>query len=366
MLGLWIATALADDPSTVNVGGLVEAYYAYNLNNPANGVTALRGFDSRHDSAALSLAAVHVAVNHPTLRGRVALQAGATPASYFAAEPSTAGGFAVAPTDATTFRAVREAWVGGRAPVLGGLSVDGGVFLSPVGFDSIAVKDNRFWSLSNLGVGLPFYFTGARAVLDLDQGTVLTLGAFNGWNSVVDNNRGKSVALYATHTFASGASAQVLYLGGPELPTAGAPWRHTFDAWATFPVGPVTLLAGADAGLEARDAGMRSWQAGQLGADVTVDDWSFGVRGDVFREDGPDDALGSIFWPTPLLGEVTASAGFRPTDGLLVRLEARHDRAADPVFFGDDPTLPTETTQTTVTLGVTGWFDTKIPFPTEE
>ena len=37
------------------------------------------------------------------------------------------------------------------------------------------------------------YQTGARAVYELTDEWSLALGVYNGWNSVVDNNRYKSV-----------------------------------------------------------------------------------------------------------------------------------------------------------------------------
>jgi len=178
MLLTLIPLALAGDPlpaPTVELGGFVETYVAHNFNNPANGVTNLRGFDARSDTFALSLASVSVGLKHKFFATKVALQVGPTAASYFGAEPTTASGFGVASTSAANLQFVREAWAGGTAPVLGGLTFEGGVFLSPVGYDSIAVKDNHFWSLSNLGVGLPFYFTGARVRQDFGQGTVLTV-----------------------------------------------------------------------------------------------------------------------------------------------------------------------------------------------
>ena len=85
--------------------------------------------------------------------------------------------------------------------------------------------------------------------------------------------------------------------------------------------------------------------------------WWRGARGDVFYEVGSDDALGAIFWPNSLLGEVTVGATHQLAPGVIVRLEARHDRAVDPVFFADDPVSPKETQQTTFTLGLSSSFE---------
>lgn len=361
MLALFVSfLAVAAEPaptSAVSAGGFVEAYYGFNLNQPANGITALRGFDARHNSTTLSLASVHVAVEEPVLRGRVALQAGPTARSYFAAEPEAPGGPGVAGIGAADLHVIREAWVGGQAPVGEGLRVDAGVFLSPVGYDAIAVHENRFWSLSNLGVGLPFYFTGLRAEQSLADGWTVGAGLFNGWNKVVDDNPGKTVMLNLGRSWDSEAVFQVLYLGGVEG-AAGAPWRHLFDAWVDVPVGRVALIGGLNGGFELREGGTHHWQAGQVGVEVTLAErWTAGLRADVFQERGPDPLTQHVFWPTTRLGEGTVSIGWRPADGLLVRLEGRHDRAADEVFFAGDAALPSSASQSTVTLGVTGWFE---------
>lgn len=353
------ARAAEDAGAGLAVGGFVEAYGAWNTNRPDNGVTALRGFDGRHGTFALSLASVHAGVDHGALRGRVALQAGPTALSYFAAEPATAAGPGVAPTGASALHVVREAWAGTAVETgPGRLELDGGVFLSPVGYDAIAVKDNRFWSLSHLGVGLPFYFTGLRATQRFSgAGGALTVGLFNGWNSIVDNNTGKTAMLSYGQVADSGAEFQVLTMGGVEQAT-GSDWRQLLDVWADVPVGPVGVLVGLDGGLEARAGGLHHWQAGQVGAE-----WSgegglrAGARADVFREDGPSGLAGNIFWPTRMIGSGTAAMGWTPGPGFLVRVEARHDRAADPVFFAAGSLRPTASAQTTVTLGVTGWFN---------
>jgi hypothetical protein len=191
------------------------------------------------------------------------------------------------------------------------------------------------------------------------------LGAFNGASNAGDGNRGKSLSAWFHHPLPEGA-VQVLYFGGPEGNGDHRPWRHLFDGWVQAGVGRVTLVLAGNAGFEVFDLGTRSWQGLQGSIDVEVRDGvTVGVRVDGVSEDTPTGVAGNLSWPTSRLVDVTVGAGWRPTEGLLVRLEARHDQAADPIFFADDPLVPTERTQTTVTIGVTGWFDARIPLPTD-
>jgi len=115
------------------VGGFIETYGSWNTNNPANGITAWRFFDSRHATFTLSLASIHVEVQDPVLRGKVALQTGQTALGYFLAEPDLPGTAGVPPTSAASMHVIREAWVGGHLDVAAGLDVDAGVFLTPAG-----------------------------------------------------------------------------------------------------------------------------------------------------------------------------------------------------------------------------------------
>jgi hypothetical protein len=174
-------------------------------------------------------------------RGIIALQTGTVPAALYATEPTGAGAFAS--TGAQQLSIVREAW--GGATLARGLTLDAGVFLSPVGFDGAAAKDNRFWSLSNLGVGLPFYLTGVRLSAPLGENTTLTGGVFNGWNRIFDDNEGKTVGLWVDHQFAQGARLHALYIGGAEG-AGDRPWRHTVDVWADLPPRPGESLGRRD------------------------------------------------------------------------------------------------------------------------
>ena len=70
-----------------------------------------------------------------------------------------------------------------------------------------------------------------------------------------------------------------------------------------------------------------------------------------------------IFWPTDWVASGTATLEYRPADNLSLRLEYRHDHAADDVYFGGAVELDAELTpvpdrraQDTVTAGITAWL----------
>lgn len=324
----------------------------------------LRGFDNRHDSITLSNAVLDVTAVRGPVSARVALQVGTTPDTYYAFETVAPG--AGLPTSADSFRHVQQAYASWNA---GALTAEAGLFLSPVGIEGIAVRDNLNWSRSNLFVGLPFYHSGARVIAPVGPLTV-TGAVFNGWNCIVDNNRDKSVVLQAAYK--GPVTASLLYFGGNERPAGapeGRPWRHLVDANVTWDATDrITLAAHANAGQEENRVGTSGWTAAAGYARVRVLPvlW-IAARGDVFQETVAEDAgiaASSIFWPVESLSSVTGTVGIEPAEGLSIRLEFRHDTADADAFYEDDvagdgfttPFTPNAKTQDTFTIGVVAGF----------
>ena len=340
----------------VTVGGYVETYYQLNLRLPSNQITNLRGFDNRDRTFTLSNVALDVKGERGPLTTRVIFQVGTTPTIYYSAEPEGGAELWKYLQQATlTYATAHE------------LTVEAGLFPSPIGPEVFAIKDNLNWSRSNLFFGLPFYHTGARVSKPLGSGWTGTLAAYAGWNSVVDNNKYPSVTASAAY-IGDRVSGQLLYFGGIERPT-GAPegnaWRHLFDALATLTLSDEASVGGqANAGVESNDFGTSSWVAvAGYGKLALTEKLYVAVRGDYFFEQVADGA-GAIFWPTEWIASGTSTLAMQPTDGLSVRLEYRHDQAKDNVFFGGTvdgdgamaPYVPNRHAQDTVTLGATAWF----------
>jgi hypothetical protein len=363
--------ALADDVMTTKVsfGGYVETYYSLNLRLPSNHINNLRGFDNRERTFTLSNVALDGSGERGPLKARLVLQVGTTPSTYFLAEPSLAGTAAVNATNGELWKYVQQATLAYAGP--GELVVDAGLFPSPVGLEVIPVKDNWNWSRSNLFFGLPFYHTGLRAAYPLGHGWTGMLHAYNGWNSVVDNNVYPSIGLSVTYADEK-TTAQFLYFGGIERPT-GAPegnaWRNLFDAYTTYAISDQTSIAFQfDAGVEPNNFGTSAWAAGALYGKVQLSSKLYAAaRGDYFREwvaEKSGVSAAAIFWPTQWISSGTVTLAAQPIDGLSVRLEFRHDHAKTPAFFGGTvagdgvttPYVPNRRAQETLTLGATAWF----------
>jgi len=353
--------------------GYIEAYYAYNLNRPSNGITNFRAFDNRHNTFTLSNAALGANFEAGPVGGRLILQIGSTPSTYYLGEPHAPGASGANASGAEVWKYLQEAFVTYKAPVGRGLLFQLGLSASPIGIEVFAVKDNWNWSRSNLFYGLPYYHTGLRATYELTDEISATVGVFNGWNSVVDNNESKSVQASLTYKADNRISVQALYFGGVERPR-GAPegpaWRHHLDAFGQYNVTDwLSVAAEGDYGWEWNRIGLADWAAGSIYARVQpIDRLYVALRADRFHE---NLARGNGATSVPLffsgvdwVSSGTLTLDVRPHPQASVRLEYRHDDAGGPLYFhrqveGDGTTTPyiaNATTQDTVLLGATAWF----------
>lgn len=356
-----------DPPAPWVLSAYVEAFYQLNFNRPNNGITNYRGFDNRHNTFTLSNLALGVQWDVQRLIGRVTLQIGHTPSSYYLSEPVSPGDAGANASSHELWKYVQQAHAGYRFDVGSGLAVAAGIFLSPTGPEALAIYDSWNWSRSNLFVGLPFYHTGVNASYALNEAWTLTLSVFNGWNSVVDNNAEKSPAAQLTYTTPN-LDVSVLYFAGVERPRAapeGRAWRHMAETHATWQTTSwLALRAHINVGFEPNHLGTSHWQAAAIYARLQLlPQLLVAMRGDLFREQVPAGAS-AIFWPAPWVSSATLTLDYRPHERASFRLEYRHDHAGGAMYFGpntrgdgvDIAYNPDKRAQDTVTLGVTSWF----------
>jgi Putative beta-barrel porin-2, OmpL-like. bbp2 len=349
-----------NEPPGVTFGGYVEAYGSYNGNRPSNNVTALRDFDARSDSFVLQNAVVQMEGHASRFSGWLALQLGQTGPAYYSQADRR-------------FSAIQEAYAGYDVPLGTGLLTEAGIFLSPLGMEDLAVKDEWNWSRSLVWTGLPTYHAGIRSTYQLSKASSAQVAVYNGWNDIVGADGNKSVSVAYFHDLTDDVKLTAMYFGGLERPRGapeGNPWRHLLDVFAELRLAPrLSAIVYTDGGLEPNRLGLSGWAAGALYARVELAPWlHVAWRGDLFFEKRAQDggAVASpIFWSTRWVSSETATLDFRPHDHVSVRLEYRHDLAATPAFYaglvqGDGsasrPWIPNARAQDTLTLGMTTWF----------
>ena len=359
--------------SALRVGGYVETYYSYNFRRPSNGVTEFRAFDNRHNSISLQAIALDVGWASRSVAAHVVLQAGSAANTYYGASEPTIAGTPLTPgTTPAAVRAIQQATLA-WSPLPDQLVVDAGLFLSPIGPESLATHQNFHWSHSPLFFALPFYHAGARVQWLPNAAHAIRLGVYNGWNNALDNNAEKTLGLDYTYKPTGRATVGAAYFGGVERPT-GAPegraWRNLFDVYLLYtPIRRLQTLLNTDVGFEPNTLGLSGWAAGNLSARVELMSWLFtAARGSLFLERRAESArvqAAAIAIPSSRVAAATLTLEAVPAKHVSCKLELRQDAAKTPIYFagavaGDGsanaPYLPNARSQTTLTLGATAWF----------
>jgi hypothetical protein len=353
--------------ASITFGGYAEIFYQWNFNRPSNGITSYRGFDNRHNSLTVANAVLEATGTVGPVAAHLALQIGHTPETYYLAEPFSPGSNAAGTSGAAVWKYLQQANLAYTAPLGHGLLIEGGIFLSPIGPEGMAIKDQWNWSRSNLFFGLPFYHTGLRISYPFTDRLTASIHLYNGWNSVVDNNTEKSLAGQLTYVIEDRLTLNAIYFTGVERPRdapEGRAWRHLFDVYlATYPRKWLALLAHVDGGFEPNALGVAGWAAGALYARFRATSFLYlAARGDFFHEWVPPGGT-AISWPSSWMASATATADLRPHDNLSFRVEYRHDHAAGDTFFRGEVTygllgtpLPNVHAQDTLTFGAVAWF----------
>lgn len=354
------------------LSGYAEVGYTYNFARPSNGINNFRAFDFRDETISLQNVVLAADWTRGPVFGRVAIQSGLTGDAYYTlSEPSFRGASGAPPVTPAVFEHVQEATFGIKAGKA--WTFDAGLFLSPIGPESMAVKDSWNWSRSNLFFGLPFYHSGVRVAYAPSSSLSLRLSAYNGWNDAVDINQEKSVSLKATAVLSKRVTLDAQYFGGVERPPGapeGRPWRHLLDVYTTVhATDALEFTLNADGGFEDNHFGLSLWSAAAVFARARFTKWLYAAaRADEFSEHDARDAASTaapIAFPVSHIGSAVFTLDVRPAEALSVRLEYRHDAASQPAFFSghvagdgsaEHPYLANARTQDSLTLGATAWF----------
>jgi hypothetical protein len=360
------------DSGAIDFGGYIEGYYGYNLGNPSNGITDFRAFDSRHNAVMLLNAVLATDWRSTRGYGRLALQFGTTADTYYGSEVEDFGAAGTGAHSFDVFKTIQEAYAGALFGPNSDVKVEAGVFLSPIGPENMAIKDQWTLSRSNLFFAFPFFHLGVRMIVPAGENTNVTVGAYNGWDSILDKNDQKTINVAVHHIFSNEVELDAQYFAGVERERGaaeGAPIRHLLDVWVKFHIHPrVQILLDFDGGFENGEMGMSNWLSGgvwtrwHLASEVylaTQSDFLTETRGNKGSK-----TASYIFFPTDWVSSHALCLEKRFGDFAAAKIEVRHDSAASNLYFkGQVRTdlttgafLANTRQQQTVTLALTSWF----------
>jgi hypothetical protein len=297
------------------LGGLVDGYYDYYSTKPEGDAT-FRNFDTRHNAVRFSMAQIWL-TKAPTDDSR----AGMNVKFNFGHAATLINAYEPASADALKY--IEQAYGSYLIPAGKGLQVDAGKFVTQHGAEVIEAKDNWNYSRSLLfALAIPYYHTGVRATYAASDKVTLMGDVVTGWNSVKDNNGGKTVGAQIILKPVAQLTIVQNYMTGYEQPNNSTDLRHLLDSTVTItPTSMLSLMANYDYGKDSVLGAPVSWQgiAGYLKVQATP---RFAV---IPRVEWFDDPDGFMTGAGQTLKEGTLTGEFKLANGFLSRVEYRRD-----------------------------------------
>jgi methyl-accepting chemotaxis protein len=331
--GLAQLPAQPDAPAAANTFSaelLLDLSSGYNL---AGGPSALRSFDGQ-PGLQLGFGRLTLAGHPGPLNFRFDLGTGAVRDALYAADPAAASN----PNAASVFSRVEQAYLGFKD--VGGLSLDVGRFVTPVGLE--VIEQDEDWNGTRgllFTFATPLVHTGARLAWAATPELTATAFWLNGWNSGLTGGDGMRSA-GAQVEWKPDAKVDVLagWLGGIESGAAQgaqpAPevFRNLFDL-----NGKVSLGGAWQVGFNldyGRESAAVHWEGAALFARLQVLSWlAFAGRAEVLNDPaGRLTGLSQQLAEGTLTGEIALPLG--PNARTLLRAEYRHDRSDAAAFAG--------------------------------
>ncbi len=349
--------------------GYVETYYEWNFHRPANHINNHRAYDTQHNAFAVQNAVVGARLQSGRAEANLALQSGALPRS----ERGSLGPAPPLRKEASSGQVLKEANLGYDIDAGQGLRVEAGLFEWPMGLETAAVHENWCWSRSNLYLAMPSRFAGARATYPASGQFGASVGVFDGWTGLTENNEQKTLSAGVRYEVPGLFKTGARYVGGveadPDAP-GGQPWRHVIDGYLQGQATEAIALGlEANGGWEATSLGTTWWVAAAIQMQVSVfKGLAVAGRLDGIRQVSGkrgDEVAMPVLFAGPGVASGTITVAYRAEDHVAVMVEWRRDQGGSPQFFwgevlgtGSDasPYEPNTMWQQTMLVGATAWF----------
>jgi hypothetical protein len=340
----------------IDFSGMIDGYYTFNFNHPVpsspspfnlstGGGNQLYNFNTNSQQFSLGMAKLTMSHDPDPIGFRFDLGFGKAFDIIHFAEPS----------GASFLRNVEQAYVSLKSKK--GYELDVGQFVTSAGAEVIESKDNWNYSRSLLFAwAIPYYHFGVRAVLPVGSHFTGGVQLINGWNNTEDNNSGKTVGIVANVT-SKKISWNNNYYTGPENNNTNKGFRNLFDTTLLLtPSDKFNAYINYDYGRNAFPGGGAAHWSGIAGAArFQMGSWfALAPRYEYF-----DDENGFQTAANPgHLQEFTITAEAKASQGVMTRLEYRHDWSENSNFF-QKGLGRTSDHQDTITLAIIAFFGPK-------
>lgn len=337
-----------ESTSELIIGGYIDVYYSYNVNNPESsdgnfGTTAVgRIFDGAHNQFALGLA--QIKADYSINNTQIVIDLTFGPNGMLANFGNTG-----------TSQIIKQAYI--TTELMEGLSITAGQYGTHIGYELVDAPDNFHYSLSYLFGNGPFYHTGVKFDYSVSENIALMLGVVNGWDAIFDNNDAKSITLQFALTPNDDFSAYVNWIGGNETDQALlagdiTAYKHMFDLTTSYSIDDKFAIGlNAAYGFNNYNDVKTSWGGAALYLSYAFSERAgIGVRTELF-----DDSEGVQYLGTDYTG-ITLTGSFSTTDGAVIfKPEIRYDGAGAKIYYKGENNDLTDS-QTTIGLTIIGKF----------
>jgi hypothetical protein len=344
ILIMWVAAAYSQsadqtqsqpkDPDWKD-GAFIDSAYLLDFNHPANDLFRSRSTAYKFDDVIVNMAAAYVRKNSSEASRwgmEVTLQAGQDSRNFgFSPTAPNLPGSKwlrhLGPTDASYL-----------LPAGKGLTVQGGIFSSLIGYDSLYAKDNLNYTRPWMADFTPYLMMGVNASYPFNDRLTATAFVINGYFHLADANSVPSWGGQLAYKPDDHWTLKETVLIGPaQSNTAFEFWRFFSDTLVERKRDPLTIAFEYQSGTEqvaAPGTPRSAWVASQLPARWTISKrWSATVRPEVAWD---NDGRWTGFAQTVKAVTTTAEYRFpiREVKAIL-RLEHRFDDSRGPAggFF---------------------------------
>jgi len=349
----------SSDPFEHVVFGVgLEGFYQYNWNAPYDRVNLLRAYDTRANVFGIQQANVIVESVPAVDKGR---RFGARVDLQFGQATETVQGGAANEPRPDVYRHIWQAYGTYVFPVGKGLQTDFGKFASNLGYETNYAKDNSQFSRAYLFNFLPFYHSGLRASLPLNDKVTVMYMLTNGIQQTEDFNNFKSSHFTAIVKPTGSVAWTTSYYFGQEQADGAQPdgpdgYFKVFDSYIAYTATP-KLSFGLDVNYVTNQMQRLDAETALQGTGVYARFQASAPTALSLRYERLDDEglFGGI---EQVLQEVTFTLEHKFADGFLLRGEFRRDWSNERFFTSDRPgDLRTE--QNTALVGLVWWFGNK-------
>ncbi|MBV8812461.1 MAG: porin [Acidobacteriaceae bacterium] len=331
----------------IDFSGMFDGYYSFNDNHPAAGYNNLYNFNDLTDQVDLNLLKLTVSRDPDPVGFRVDVGLGRAMEIMHSATP-----------DPEAFRFIEQAYVSLKPKGWRGFEADFGDFVTSAGAEVIESRDNWNYSRSLLfALAVPYYHFGIRTSMPINSSITVGVQVVDGWNEIVDQhgNNMQTVGLTGAITRKKFTWSNNYYVG-PQWTATTTGNRNLYDTTLLLtPTDKFNAYVNFDYGQQhAILSGLNHWEGIAAAAHYQVTKRiALSPRFEYY-----DDATGFTTGVKQKLHEITITGEYKMLDGLLARLEFRHDGSNVP-YFDHGLQNGVSQTQTTATVGLIAFFPVK-------